>query len=478
MSNGDEPRVRRDVQSLLADGDEGRKVLDDYAAAIEAMRQRDADNGDDLSDPLSWQFQAAIHGLEGVPDSVDHPKSWSSCRHFSWFFLPWHRLYLYFFERIVQFHLEDETWSLPYWDYTKPDDDSSRLIPEPFRTPTTGNALHTSRRHSRRNHPTNPTPLPFTDRTDAMPALRHRDFAVTGDDATGSFGGGVVEDTTPNVGPSGSLEGTPHGWVHMLVGGDTGLMAAFETAALDPIFWLHHCNLDRLWDVWIDHWGADSLPDDSAWLETEFVFFDNDGTRKSKPIGDILVSADLGYVYESTDPPEEISEPVPAGPFGVALRGPEMARPEPLGAASDVPFSKGSTVGIELEKPARRGFAAAEEPKRWFLRLEDVSGQSLGAAGYDVYLNLPEGEKAADHPDRRAGAIAGFGVREASRPDAEHGGTGITQVFDITPVVRALREREGWDASSIDVTILPVDGDDEVEDGGDVHAGRISIYAA
>jgi hypothetical protein len=44
--------VRRDVQSLLAEGDSGRKVLEDYARGIEAMRKRDNGPGDP-KDPLS-----------------------------------------------------------------------------------------------------------------------------------------------------------------------------------------------------------------------------------------------------------------------------------------------------------------------------------------------------------------------------------------------------------------------------------------
>jgi hypothetical protein len=58
-------RVRRDVQSLPAWGDSGRKVLEDYARGIEAMRKRDNGPGDP-KDPLSWRFQAAIHGFPGL----------------------------------------------------------------------------------------------------------------------------------------------------------------------------------------------------------------------------------------------------------------------------------------------------------------------------------------------------------------------------------------------------------------------------
>lgn len=35
--------------------------------------------------------------------------------------------------------------------------------------------------------------------------------------------------------------------VHVWVGGEMG---APSSAANDPVFWLHHCNVDRLWDVW------------------------------------------------------------------------------------------------------------------------------------------------------------------------------------------------------------------------------------
>lgn len=38
-----------------------------------------------------------------------------------------------------------------------------------------------------------------------------------------------------------------HNLVHVLVGGD---MVDIATAAFDPIFWLHHCNVDRLMAIY------------------------------------------------------------------------------------------------------------------------------------------------------------------------------------------------------------------------------------
>ena len=51
------------------------------------------------------------------------------------------------------------------------------------------------------------------------------------------------------------LESNPHNQVHVDVGGDSpdgriwGLMSDPGLAALDPIFYMHHSNIDRMWAV-------------------------------------------------------------------------------------------------------------------------------------------------------------------------------------------------------------------------------------
>ena len=52
----------------------------------------------------------------------------------------------------------------------------------------------------------------------------------------------------------------------------------------------------------------------------------------------------------------------------------------------------------------------------------------------------------------------------------------LTDVFDITKVVQTLQDEDGR-IDGIAVTIVPADLDGEAEDGGDVHAGRVSVYA-
>ena len=57
----------------------------------------------------------------------------------------------------------------------------------------------------------------------------------------------------------------PHNVVHSALG---GLMGDPDTAAQDPIFWLHHANVDRLWNHWIQQGGGRADPSDAAWLNT------------------------------------------------------------------------------------------------------------------------------------------------------------------------------------------------------------------
>ncbi|KAJ3553309.1 hypothetical protein NM688_g3683 [Phlebia brevispora] len=59
----------------------------------------------------------------------------------------------------------------------------------------------------------------------------------------------------------------PHNWVHLTIGGD-GDMAFNDLAGFDPIFYFHHCNVDRLYALWEyvypDYWLGQGYYDDSG----------------------------------------------------------------------------------------------------------------------------------------------------------------------------------------------------------------------
>ncbi|KAK6218180.1 hypothetical protein LQW54_002933 [Pestalotiopsis sp. IQ-011] len=66
-------------------------------------------------------------------------------------------------------------------------------------------------------------------------------------------------------GPSGSLEDI-HGNYHFFIGGPKGHMAEVLFSSFDPIFWFHHCNIDRLFAIWQSIYPSSWLSDDSAVL--------------------------------------------------------------------------------------------------------------------------------------------------------------------------------------------------------------------
>lgn len=95
------------------------------------------------SDPLSWFYQAALHGVtedatkkaaaqDSNVDSVFKKRYWNQCPHDgenSANFLPWHRGYTHHFEKILRMHTEDDRFSLPYWNYTEK---TNRKFPREF----------------------------------------------------------------------------------------------------------------------------------------------------------------------------------------------------------------------------------------------------------------------------------------------------------------------------------------------------------
>src|SRR4051794_32404013 len=268
--------VRVDVWSLAPN----HHIITDYEGAVAAMKAKPP------SDPTSWAFQAAIHGsLSNSPSA-----SWNQCRHGSWYFVSWHRMYLYYFERIVRAQViangGSPPWALPHWNY----DGGSRhnTIPTGFPHPTlTGggpNALYVADRAAGINAGAG---LPASITTSS--------FALSRPTFTGGseIGGGISSPMNHFFSGTGRLEQTPHNDVHVAMG---GLMGDPSTAAEDPIFWLHHANIDRLWWLWqLHHHGTA----DTRWAGQSFHFFDVAGVPASLKASDVLrISKQLGYTYD------------------------------------------------------------------------------------------------------------------------------------------------------------------------------------
>ncbi len=517
-------RTRMDVWTRTRDEGDWPTVLRDYELAVGRMRDLDPP-GSKPGNPIGWRFQAAIHGRRNQFGNADTSNEfWSNCQHGSWYFLPWHRMYLAAFELIVQHVLEDETWSLPYWYSIDPDDADKSSLPPAFLDVTLDdNNLQTDERSeiARSGGPFyGDIPVDFL-HTALVDALSSDIFATP--DGLSTFAGGERSDLNFSGDEAGLLEDVPHGLVHSLVGNDydgntlvnPGWMGSFYTAGLDPIFWLHHANLDRMWQVWLELDDSHTNPTgDAAFLDTEFTFpHPTEGTVTWR-IGDALKTDFFGYDYESVAPPSvlALSEPVPPLPPGPVPpeppEPPEPAQPggaeqDPrpedavsrpsgdspprvLGAASDVSLASSERVAVELSPTRSRG-AQEDDPgvERAYLRVEGITGTD-GAPLYGVYVNVPEGDDPADHPELRAGSVSTFGLVESSRVDDDHDGGGLTATFDITSLRDRLVGEGRWDASRLEVSFTthapqPPSGvrrERDVPDAApDVRARRVAVVA-
>jgi tyrosinase len=81
------------------------------------------------------------------------------------------------------------------------------------------------------------------------------------------------------------LEAGVHAAVHNAVGGT--MSTSFSPR--DPIFWLHHCNLDRIWARWEDSNAGKNPPNMAETLKPPPIF--------TKKVSDVVSIAALGYNY-------------------------------------------------------------------------------------------------------------------------------------------------------------------------------------
>jgi hypothetical protein len=473
--------VRREAWALESGGAFDAITLA-YAKAVREMQARP------VADRTSWAYQAGIHGSWNAPPAG---ATWNDCQHQSWFFLSWHRMYLYFFERIVRKAVLDAggpaDFALPYWNYDRPF--PGNTLPPAFRAATlpdgSANPLYVPS-PGRRAALMAGGQVPTT-ATSSAAAMALTNFAGPAP----SFGGGKVGPAHFG-GALGALEITPHNVMHPTIGGPAidpcqgGLMTDPNCAALDPIFWLHHANIDRLWNVWLALGGGRNNPTDAPWLSQTFVFADENGTSVTLSGAEVVDSAaQLRYVYDDV--------PVP-GMFEMPPTTPPPSGPPELIAASEEPLDLAgapSSVALKVPDSTQGLFAAGGDDRRTVLiSVEDIEADSDPGLAYAVYLEPPGEADDPDHERRHVGNVAFFGITAMNDPDTPHDGApGFRHTFDATSVVDRLRAQQRWDPESIQVTfdpitVLPPPGEEELAEAEaaatvpTVRIGRVSLFIA
>lgn len=404
IAEGAVPLVRRDVGKM----DASDPILLAYRRAISAMQALPNSN------PLSWAYQAAIHWTT-LPGMMT---AWDSCEHGTDFFWSWHRMYLYWFERIIRKMSGEPCWALPYWDWAP---GSELYLPAPFRD--TSSELYTANRDPNMNS--------------GAGSLNPGAVSITGAFSSTSF-------LTAN-----SIIQGPHGSVHIEMG---GWMRDFRTAAQDPIFYLHHSNVDRQWNLWLAQGGGRSDPlTDLAWRTKQYTFFDENGTQVTMSACQILRAAQqLNYVYEC-EPPQvrPVCRFIP--PFWEYLTQLVAAIAIPRMELKSEPVS----FPIELRELRARIEARLKNPdETLLLELSDVEADSQPGVVWEVYAGLPKGKEPDPRSPSYIGSLSLFGAGIRNEGHGEH--KEFKPARFLYPLNRALETALKSNAQALTITFVPV----------------------
>jgi tyrosinase len=360
---------------------------------------------------LSWSYWHFSHWMSKEHPPHDMARVWNQCRHRKPYFFAWHRGFLRYFELIVREISGHPNFALPYWDYYK-----NPKLPQIFAKPTLADG--------------SANPLFWSNRaSNVVKGLSYTPF------------GPAI--TTFPWGPADSFEDlterNPHGHVHDQVGGSMGNV---PTAPADPVFWVHHCNVDRYWSAWLAAGAGRHMPPagDSWWNQT--FYYDLDRSWKA-PVRSMVDTRNLGYTYDDESlpvaPPDAL---LPARPPSAYLAGengtgPIALRLEPF--AIDIP--------IEASRAHARSLA---------LQLDGIRLTEAGRRGgysFAIYANLPEGRVPLAREAQYS--IGEFGPFELSMPMpgmTASSSAGTMQRFPLAAVL----ERQGARASTVRISIVPV----------------------
>jgi tyrosinase len=475
---------RQDVATL---GSGWNKTLLNYALAMRALDEQP------IADRNSWKFLGAMHGFHpqlwinerlikpGAPIPVDltNKTFGNQCQHGSWYFVSWHRAYLFAFESIVAAKVKELTgddWALPYWNYLNSNNPKALYLPDAFVAKTLPDGSPNPLcKYPRRPGITKLQPHGGF----SLEAMDENDFTVG--NGTLGFGGGITGDFVQFDGIAGELEVNPHNTVHGLVG---GYMGNALLAGLDPIFWLHHCNIDRLWEAWMNTPGK-TMVKDPRW---------SNGPADRSFIMPVPGDNAPGVTFTSKDtlkggkfyrPYDDLVSGTGVTPGAIAVARVNMGSPTqqtvlPIGANTTAVKVGGASVDthIDLEPTAAAKSMATmgaktpgKEVARLYLSLESVRG-SAPSPLLDVYVNLPDGADPALNADRLAGSLTLFGLNVASQTDGHHAGTGLGYTIDITDLAQRLTDAGDFDPNHLRVTLVP---GEQISDEEPVTVERISV---
>ncbi|XP_058072659.1 polyphenol oxidase, chloroplastic-like [Magnolia sinica] len=439
-------RTRRAAH--LLDGE----YVDKYKKAIALMKALPSD------DPRNFTQQANVHCAycNGAYDQIGFPDLELQV-HNCWLFFPFHRYYLYFFERILGKLIGDSTFTLPFWNWDTPD---GMRMPAIYADPDS--PLYNVLRDAKHLPPTM-VDLDYngTDPTDTNNqqiasnlAIMYRSVVSGAKTAQLFMGSPFRAGGNPDPG-AGSMENVPHAPLHVWCGDrnqpNTEDMGNFYSAARDPIFYAHHSNIDRLWTVWKGLGGKRRDFTDSDWLDSAFLFYDENAQLVRVKVRDCLDSRNLRYTYQPVDNPWVKSRPTSAKATSAALAT--------AGKKSEFPRALDSVIKIRIDRSKKSRSKKEKEDEEEVLVIDQIELERDTFVKFDVFINVEDENSTGPGSIEFVGSFVNVphkrGKNLAKLKTCFR--VGITDVLD---------DLDADADDDVEVTIVPRQGKDVVSIGG------------
>lgn len=436
----------------------GPEYLAKYAKAVELMKALPAD------DPRNFTQQANVHCAycDGSYDQIGFPDIEIQV-HNSWIFFPWHRFYLYFHEKILGKLIGDETFALPFWNWDAP---AGMRIPKIYINPSS--SLYDKLRDAKHQPPTlidldydlqDPSFTP-DEQIDHNLKIMYRQVVANGKTAQLFMGAPYRAGDEPNPG-AGSLENVPHGTVHVWTGDrnqpnreDMGIL---YSASRDPIFYAHHSNVDRMWNVWKSLGGKHKDFEDKDWLNASFLFYDENADLVRVKVKDCLDNQSLRYTYQDVPIPWLKARSTPKA-TAAAKKGARSLRAvtEPT-----FPVTLDSPVTATVRRPKVSRSSSEKEDEEEVLVVEGIEFDRDLFIKFDVYINTPEEQGVDPGSSEFAGSFVNVPHKHKHSKKEKKLKTNLR--LAITELLEDLKAEAD---DSVLVTLVPRQGKGMVKVGG------------
>ncbi|KAL2483494.1 Polyphenol oxidase II [Forsythia ovata] len=355
-----------------------------YNRAVELMKALPAD------DPRNYTQQANIHCAycNGAYDQVGF-QDLDIQVHNCWLFFPFHRWYLYFYERILGNLIGDPTFGLPFWNWDNP---QGMTIPPMFNN--SRSAIYDEKRNQ--NHLTSIIDLGYNGTDSGNTPLQTvgnnlnimysemiRNVKVIEDFMGQPYRAGDAV----NPGPGTSERGS-HTAVHIW-GGDPRQpsgenLGNFYSAGRDSLFYSHHANVDRMWKLWRDLRGSNPKDfTDRDWLNASFVFYDENARLVRVKVSDSVSNERMGYVFQKVDIPWLNNRPQPR------VQKSRVATTSGAPTAADVkfPLTLDKIVKILVPRPKKSRKETDKDKEEELLVIEKIEVDTTKFVKFDVFVN-------------------------------------------------------------------------------------------